>query len=264
MTSVHDPRSSIHASSPSGGAVSIRPLKTMADYAKAAELQALTWGLDYADIVPASVLKVAAEVGGITLGAFAPDTTMVGFVFGLTGPREGSLAHWSHMLAVRPRWRDQGIGRALKSEQASLLRARGVDAMLWTFDPLVARNAHFNLTRLGVQVERYVPDMYGATGSALHAFGTDRFVVRWSLDSECGPDRDALGRTNEETAGPYRRITIPRDIEAVHVSDPARALRWRADSRAAFTAALEEGYEIVGFSRADESDCHYLLRAPTP
>ena len=100
-------------------------------------------------------------------------------MFGITGVQEGQLVHWSHMLAVERAYRDHGLGRRLKECQRELLRELGVDTIYWTFDPLVARNAHLNLNRLGTTVREYVPDMYGDTGSPLHTFGTDRFVVAW-------------------------------------------------------------------------------------
>src|ERR1041385_2041149 len=108
---------------------------------------------------------------------------LVGFVFGMTGVERGRLVHWSDMLAVRPDLRDHGIGRRLKEFQRDTLLAMGVGLVYWTFDPLVARNAHLNFNRLGVRVSEYVIDMYGSdTDSALHrGLGTDRFIVAWEI-----------------------------------------------------------------------------------
>jgi predicted GNAT superfamily acetyltransferase len=127
------------------------------------------------------LLSVSQKVGGLVAGAFSDAGDLVGFVFGLTGLRGGRIVHWSHMLAVDPDYRDRGVGRRLKLYQRECLRAAGVDRMYWSFDPLVARNAHLNLNRLGVLVEDYVTDMYADTGSDLHAFGTDRFVASWPV-----------------------------------------------------------------------------------
>ncbi len=127
------------------------------------------------------MMGIAVKMGGVCLGAFDPGGAMLGFVFGVTGPRDGELAHWSHMLAVHVEARNAGIGRRLKFAQQKALAERGVDTLYWTFDPLVARNAHFNLNRLGATIAEFVPDMYGASDSALHRLGTDRFITRWSL-----------------------------------------------------------------------------------
>ena len=79
---------------------------------------------------------------------------MLGFVFGMTGVQDGRLVHWSDLLAVRPEARDRGLGRRLKLYQRSLVAELGVTRMLWTYDPLVARNAHLNLNALGARGRR--------------------------------------------------------------------------------------------------------------
>src|SRR5690606_19540143 len=98
-------REGVGAGDATGGvaaAAELRPLRTHEDFAACVELQRLTWGGDYTDIVPASLLKVVPKVGGVVAGAFGGDGRMLGFVFGMTGIRDGRIAHWSHMLAVRP------------------------------------------------------------------------------------------------------------------------------------------------------------------
>jgi hypothetical protein len=90
--------------------VRVRALGSAADYAACVRLQLETWGEGFAECVPASLLKVGQLAGGVSAGAFDADGLMVGFVFGLTGLRDGRLMHWSHMLAVRPEFRDHGVG----------------------------------------------------------------------------------------------------------------------------------------------------------
>ena len=164
--------------------VRIQPLETEAERRACVALQEETWGPGFADRVPASILMVAGEMGGIASGAFDGDR-LVGFVFGITGLRHGRLAHWSDMLAVRPGYRGQGLGVALKRHQRRLLLERGVELAYWTFDPLVARNAHLNLNRLGAVAREYHRDLYGDSDSPLHAgIGTDRLLAEWTLDSD--------------------------------------------------------------------------------
>ncbi|MYI47178.1 MAG: GNAT family N-acetyltransferase, partial [Gemmatimonadetes bacterium] len=159
----------------------IRPVETRAEYESCVELQRETWGRSFSDVVPVSMMGIAVKMGGICLGAFDRSGELLGFVFGVTGPKDGETAHWSHMLAVRGEARNAGIGRQLKMAQRAALAEQGVETVYWTFDPLVARNAHFNLNRLGATIAEFVPDMYGASDSDLHRLGTDRFVARWSL-----------------------------------------------------------------------------------
>lgn len=238
-----------------GGRVEIRPLRDWDEYRACEALQAEVWGEDFSEITPASLLKIGQRLGGVSSGAFHPDHGLAGFVFGLTGLDDGRPLHWSHMLAVRSELRGRGLGRRLKEHQRALLLDAGVEAATWTFDPLVARNAHFNLNRLGAEVAEYVPDMYGETGSRLHrGLGTDRLRVAWDL-SAYDPDEtdqpaavpdlprsDAAGSPTESppspagdagrpgersppgapgSAGPGSRGGAPDDPPVVRVEIPA-------------------------------------------
>ena len=162
----------------------IRNLSALTDYDAAVELQLETWGREFAGCVPAAILMVAQRVGGISAGAFAPDGRMVGCVFGITGVQRGMPVHWSDILAVTPEFRGTGLGKRLKWFQRAELLKADVRTMYWTFDPLQALNAHLNINTLRARPIEYVVDMYGDTGSELHAgLGTDRFIVQWDLDS---------------------------------------------------------------------------------
>ncbi len=167
----------------------VRPVRAREEFIACVELQRDTWGRSFSDVVPLSMLQITARMKGVVTGAFASDGALLGFVYGVTGLRRGELAHWSHMLAVRPEARDRGIGRRLKLAQKEELRAVGVRTMYWTYDPLVARNAHLNLNLLGAEVDEFVPNMYGESDSLLHQLGTDRFIVRWDLTGEATPSR---------------------------------------------------------------------------
>ena len=158
--------------------VSIRPITDPAELQECVTLQLDTWGQEFADVVPVSMLQITEKMGGVVSGAFDERGKLLGVVYGITGLKDGVLAHWSHMLAVRPAARNGGIGKRLKLHQRDLLLAMNVQTMYWTFDPLVARNAHLNLNKLGAQVHEFVRDMYGASSSDLHRLGTDRFIVR--------------------------------------------------------------------------------------
>src|SRR4051812_4500327 len=168
------------------GNVTIRALASPADYAACVALQRLTWGAGFADVVPASILKVSQRMGGIAAGAFAADGTLLGFVYGLTGVEDGHVVHWSDMLAVRPEAQNLGLGRRLKEFQRDAMKEIGAGVIYWTYDPLVARNAHLNFNVFGVRVVEYVRDMYGSdTGSDLHrGIGTDRLVVGWPVPDD--------------------------------------------------------------------------------
>ena len=262
------------ASRPDG--VTMRRLETLGEYEECLEIQRETWGSGFREIVPPAILMVAQKLGGVCAGAFDPSGRLLGFVFGMTGPRDGRLVHWSDMLAVRAEARGAHIGERLKHFQRDLVRAIGVDTMYWTFDPLVARNAHLNLNCLGARPVEYVPDLYGAdTGSPLHAgLATDRAVVAWDLtrSPDAPQQRERPGETvnpvsadgrpvlNGLIDAPLIRILVPRDFE----TEPNERLAiWRAVTREAFLAYLNRGYTVVGFRRGQRSDLpYYELSAP--
>lgn len=232
--------------------VRLRTLRTPRDFSACVKLQELVWGKGD-ETIPAIMLMVSQKVGAVAAGAFDEQGRLLGCVYGLTGIHRGRLAHWSHMLAVRPGLRDRGIGRRLKRFQRARVLAQGVKRMYWSFDPLVARNAHFNLNRLGAVVEEYVVDMYGpGSNSPLdRAIGTDRFIVRWDL---AAPPRRTRARRVAA------RVEIPPDIHRLRDRDPARALTWRRNTRRAFLSGLRKGLHIVGFEPgAADGGCHYLL-----
>lgn len=263
-------------------ALIVRPLRAQQEFHECVELQKLTWGEDFGEAVPASLLKVCQRIGGITAGAFDARGRMLGFVFGITGVRDGCMVHWSDMLAVRPEARGMGVGRLLKEHQRETAREMGVEMIYWTFDPLVARNAHLNLNRLGARVQEYALDMYGDSDSPLHqGLGTDRLVVAWpTCDAAHGPEIRAVRDGGAgapvvnvtATAGaphpvepgaidaPLVRIEIPSDIHAVRDASPSLAQAWRSSTRQAFLASLENGYRVLGFVRDPGTRrCYYLL-----
>jgi predicted GNAT superfamily acetyltransferase len=148
--------------------------------------------------------------------------------------------------------------------------------MLWTFDPLVARNAHFNINRLGARIAEYVPNFYGAnTGSVLHGgLPTDRFVTEWDLTKPAKGVMDGAGARSSSRSPnarlvnlysgdhvglvdplpdePSVLIQIPHDIELVHALGEDTAFEWRMATRAAFTHYLSHGYRVAQFDRGDE------------
>jgi predicted GNAT superfamily acetyltransferase len=260
--------------------VTFRPLSSQLDYEACIELQRLTWGQDFSDVVPLSILKVTQKAGGIAAGAFSPAGRLLGFVYGLAGYLDGRPFHWSHMLAVNPEARDLGLGTRLKLYQREVLLSAGVEEVRWTYDPLEARNANLNLNHLGAEVAEYVENMYeGEMGSDLaKGIGTDRFIVRWRIASErvtrtlagCHPGeadrfRDAPvanpgAEERDLPAAPRVCIEIPENVQAVKAERPEKALAWRTSTRRAFETYLGRGYKVDVFSRdAAEGRCFYGL-----
>src|SRR5947207_4820574 len=152
-------------------------------------LQKEVWGCDDLDVVPAILFVAAKEVGATLIGAYDA-ASLVGFVYGFTGYEQGHVTHHSHMLAVRPSYRNYQLGFKLKLAQRERVLAQGINCITWTFDPLQSLNAHLNFAKLGVVSDTYKTNFYGeATSSFLHQIGTDRLWVTWPLDSQRVRDR---------------------------------------------------------------------------
>lgn len=251
--------------------VTLRSFDRSEDYHACVELQKIIWGHDFSDVTPASVLKISQKVGSVAAGAFAPDGQILGFVWGLTGVRDGRPFHWSHMLGVHPDARDLRLGTRLKLLQRELLLPLGVEDVEWTYDPLEARNAHLNLNHLGAEVVEYVEDMYaGEMGSDLaRGIGTDRFIVRWRIASDrvaralAGAPIDdsarfagtpVLGLEAAEEGSPLPdaprvRVEIPANIQEVKVERPDEAPLWRQSTRRAIEHYLGRGYRVAAYLR---------------
>lgn len=250
----------------------IRPFATREEYEACSRFQEEIWGEEFNERVSPAMLKLANRIGGLAAGAYGEDGGLLGFVFGLTGVRDGELVHWSDMLAVRADLRDRGMGTALKAYQRKVLLSRGIRRMHWTFDPLQSRNAYVNFSKLGIVSGEFVPDMYGDTGSPLHGAGTDRLIATWLMDSERVARRmagaEALptlgkisrppsvlpvvrgepfpipGRPRLDLAAPSLLLSVPRDIDLVLEESPEAARRWREATRSVFATYLNRGYRV--------------------
>ena len=264
----------------------IRQVSAEAEYHAIEELQREAWQFSDLDIVPAATMMATSHAGGSALGAFDGDL-MIGFAYGFPAFEDGRVSLHSHMLAVKPDYRNAQAGFYLKLAQRGFALARGLDEITWTYDPLQSLNAHLNFGKLGVISERYVVNFYGeATSSPLHqGFGTDRLWVRWLISSHHVRSRIDRDQQTARTAGIIAdldeamkmalvindggqprlqdfamrlaydscMIEIPHDITALKARDPLAAVRWREATRAAFLAAIGAGFVVEDFLR-DASD----------
>jgi predicted GNAT superfamily acetyltransferase len=263
-----------------GDGITIRRVRSNEEYEACVRMQHAIWGEDFTEAVPATILKVTQQIGGVTAGAFDQDGRLLGFVFGMIGSMDGELVHWSDMLAVHHDARNKGLGRRLKLFQRELLRPLGVERMFWTYDPLVAKNAFLNIVRLGARPTEYVVDMYGAdTHSALHSgLGTDRFIVAWDLTKDGGantqsdallesvireaPIANADGRAGGAADLPDTdvvRVEVPGDIDAVLARDVSVAAALRESTRRIFTHYMDRDYRVSGFSHLTPDDRYFYI-----
>ncbi len=195
-----------------------------------------TWGVGRS---PDRSMLLALDYAGNTVITAVADSQQIGATLGFLGWGNGLHLH-SHMAAVVPWRRSAGVGYALKLFQRAVCLENGVTEMRWTFDPLIRRNAHFNLVKLGAEVTAFLPDFYGRLDDAITGSDrSDRFEVRWRLDSE--RVRAALAGEPPPAWTVAERLPLDVDFERHRADDPDAAAALRASSRALFSTSLARG-----------------------
>jgi predicted GNAT superfamily acetyltransferase len=214
--------------------VTIDEALTPADALATEGVFSATWGVGRG--ADASTLQAIAHAGNPVLIARRGDAVL-GALFSFLGWHGGLHVH-SHMTAVDPHTRSTGVGFALKLAQRAQCLENGVPEVRWTYDPLIRRNARFNLWKLGAHVSAFRPDFYGVLDDAINGSDrSDRFEVSWRLDS---PEVElALDGVPRDPDGGGDDVALPADYEALRRDDPAAAARLRESSREAFAAAID-------------------------
>lgn len=269
------------------GMITIRRPETNAEYVSLQDVQRRAWGVtDEAYIVPVASLTGANLHGGLVLGAYLPDGQAVGMSFAYLGKVGGKLTLYSQLTGVAPGYQGLEIGTRLKLAQRDFAVREGLEQIAWTFDPLQAGNARFNLAKLGARCTRYYVDMYGPRNDALNAgTPTDRLLAIWDVSPPprarpgyaAGDESitvlaaiDVDGRlepsvTDWPCDAKELLIEIPAEITALRRDDPGRALRWQMAVRASFQGAFRLRFVAVDFVdiRGQGPDCGaYVLRRP--
>lgn len=222
--------------------VDIRPLSSVAECAAVTPLTRAVWGPGAPEF-GVDLLRALVHTGGYLAGAYlGPD--LVGFSFGILAEHSGERSLHSHATGVLAAARGLHVGFALKEHQRAWAAERALPTITWTFDPLVRRNAWFNLTRLGARPVEYLEDFYGPLDDDLNRGDpSDRLFLVWDVEHpEPGePDmpEDAV------------LVGTPADIEALRRDDPVAAAAWRREQRATLSAAMRAG-RVVGFTRAGQ------------
>lgn len=244
--------------------VTLRPLMALEDADLAIDVMVDTWGAH--QLLPRELIRAFQGSGNAPYGAFRGDH-MVGYVLGFLGPDpvDGLHVH-SHMLAVRPDLRHGGIGYALKLAQRAAALEAGVSVARWTFDPLQARNAYFNLEKLGAVADRFHRAYYGEMTDVLNRGDrSDRLEARWDLLGEppgTAASREApgfavLAREGDPPAPSVVRmpgreravVEVPPDYPSLKELDGGLATAWREAVAEALEACLALGMAATGFLR---------------
>ncbi len=255
--------------------VRLRTLTELPDLVAVCRLYDEIWRPDPASPpVTAELLRALSKAGNYVAGAY-DGTGLVGAGVGFFGAPAHRELH-SHIAGVSPAALGRSVGFALKLHQRAWALRRGVATVTWTFDPLVRRNAYFNLAKLAAEPAEYLPDFYGGVHDGINGGdATDRVLVRWELtapdvERACagvprradaaaeraagavtGLDRTAAGEPLPGPAGAGTvLVAVPDDVESLRRTAPGTARRWRVALREVLGPLLAGGARVTGFDRA--------------
>ncbi len=218
--------------------VQIRLLTTLPELTAVNDVFAEVWGAG-APHIPLDLLRAISHADGYVAGAFDGDQ-MVGGSFGFLAMHHDEVTLHSHVTGVVSAARGLHVGTAIKQHQWAWARERGIAAITWTFDPLVRRNAWFNLGRLGARPVDYLVDFYGDLGDDINAGDeSDRLLARWDTADPAENPRPPTG---------FQTVATPEDIESLRRTDPAAAMIWRHRMRDDLLDAARQR-RVVGFTR---------------
>ncbi|WP_235999353.1 GNAT family N-acetyltransferase [Qaidamihabitans albus] len=255
--------------------VRVRELTDLADLEQVYRLYDGIWHPDPKNPpVTTELLRALTKGGNYVAGAYEGNR-LLGACVGFFGAPSDGVMH-SHIAGVSPVVAGRSVGFALKLHQRAWALRRGVASIGWTFDPLVGRNAYFNLTKLAAVPAEYLTNFYGGVNDGINGTDdTDRLLVRWGLGSArvaaacsgtpvpCDAEAErvagavvGLGRSADglpvagTTHGHTVLVAVPRDIERLRTTDPDTARRWRVAVRQVLGNLLAEGGRVTGFDRA--------------
>jgi len=266
--------SQAHAAA-AGAAVRLAEVDNLAALSAVQELFDRIWRPASRPPIGLELLRALRKAGNYVGGAYDGER-LVGACVGFFSAPADSALH-SHIAGVAPGLTGRRVGYALKLHQRAWALSHVTSAIEWTFDPLVARNAYFNLVKLAGQPTEYLTNFYGGMHDGINGDDdTDRLLVHWELtapavtaacsghwqltDAESLRRRGAVvGLARDEDGGPrpgrigrsaVTLLAVPPDIETLRLRDPGRARQWRLAIRETLAGLLAEGGRIRGFDRA--------------
>jgi predicted GNAT superfamily acetyltransferase len=225
----------------------IRLLTTAPEMAPLCTVFQQVWG-SVTPLVEVELLAAIAHSGGYVVGAYEAGN-IIGASFGFLAQHRGEAALHSHVTGILPGVQLSGVGREMKNHQRQWARAAGLQWVTWTFDPLVRRNAWFNIEVLKARIDGYLPNFYGPLDDAINTRDeSDRLLVAW-------PTEEQPQRLVDPADPSLIQVATPEDVVVLRRTQPAEAVRWRRAVRELLGGPLADGAEVAGFTR----DGFYLL-----
>ena len=277
--------------------IRIRALTRIGEMDRVVDLEEQIWGYGTPGSdspYPARALFALAESGGLVAGAFAGGE-LVAFALAWLGSENGTRVPYLHsqLLGVLSAYRSHGVGYHLKMFQRDYALASGLDLIKWTYDPLLAANAHLNLRKLGSVIREYVPHYYGNLQSQFtRGIASDRGWVSWFVNSQrvrrrmkrpsSSPSPDAglpwATRVRPDPTSGLARLTgfrldlesrrllveVPGDFGTLRRTEPKLAREWQRKIREIFVHYLNRNYCASDFFFTAGRSAYLLDRSPLP
>lgn len=261
--------------------VSVRELKTIDEFNEARMLEKQIWDADSAQL---HYLVAARDHGAVLLGAFY-ENALIGFIFSYPALKDGETYLYSHQLGIKREFRERGVGELLKLKQREIALERGFKKCIWTFDPLLARNAFLNFTKLRAYAIDYTDDYYGELEDVFNnSLPSDRFTVQWNLEDddylrwdqkieECLESavelsawyicNQGLPKLEKFAAKPLIAdayfVYIPHHFQKIKLESPLLAEDWRFKTRELIHMLMKENYTAVYLQPVNEHVARYIF-----
>jgi predicted GNAT superfamily acetyltransferase len=253
---------------PAVGVVDVALATSQSDTRQAVDVLAQIWSADGIQPLSPELAWALLHAGNYVSLAHC-DGVVVGAAVAFRGYDEDGPHLHSHIAGVLPAYQGGDIGFALKQHQRQWSLGRGIGRVTWTFDPLVARNAYFNVVKLGATIAAYYENFYGPLADDINAGDeSDRCLASWALDR---PRSTAVTTAAElraqgavevlrvddaggplVTTQPESALTLcqlPPDIVALRLTSPALAREWRLALRSLLGPALRDGAQVSTVTR---------------
>ncbi|MEM0156167.1 MAG: hypothetical protein QW597_06185 [Thermoplasmataceae archaeon] len=231
------------------------------------------WGFENLDGLIKDIVVAMKFHGGVVIGAYDEDK-LIGMSFGFPGRRKNYDYFYSHMTGVLEERKYSGIGYQLKMYQKAWAKRQGYNMIAWTYDPLMALNARFNIHKIGAFARTYLRNFYGQMDDKINVgMRTDRFVAELWLDYQRPEIEDngitALDRTGIVSEDMQRiareestvRVHIPGNFKAIRNNSMEEAMRWRESSDKVMKFLFSHGFVAVDFKSG--TDNFYLFTRDT-
>lgn len=240
------------SSSTTDDGLEIRELVDATEMQRVVMVFTQVWG-SITPLVGTELLRAIQHSGGYVAAAYHADQ-IVGGSLGFLARHRGEDALHSHITGVLPGVRHTGLGRAMKLHQRSWAADHDLAWVTWTFDPLVRRNAWFNIRVLGADVDEYLVDFYGTMDDSINLGRdeSDRLLMAWATSGPL-PDRAAEDETAPSGSS---LVATPEDIVVLRRTDRQAAVAWRRRVRQELSTPMADGASVVGFTR----DGQYVVR----